>query len=98
MHNKISNTYPENFLENLVAYTPDQIEGINNITHVEFMGRISPIEKDSLYKYSTIKGLQEQLDSFVLRHGIIYYISFLDDTIIQMSKHHIELSAPPMCN
>jgi hypothetical protein len=68
--------------------TPEQHDILKKIKYGDFLGRCIPFSEKERIMLSTKEGIKNQLDNFVLPHGLIYYIKF-DNNIPSVQKRAV---------
>lgn len=66
----------QEYIINAINYTDEQREKINNTHTISFyIGGRQIQQPIDTHKYSTIEGIQQQMDEFDQIHGILYYVN-----------------------
>lgn len=65
----------QNRLMGAVNFTPEQLKDMEKIEHVIFFGYRHPFPKEDLWIFSTIEGIEHQLNKFTLSTGFVYVIT-----------------------
>lgn len=71
-----------------LTYTPEQLDYISKITHGVIFGR--QVSIGNVKRFSTIEGIEKQLDSFSSRIGLIYWLKF-SGSVPDMTKMAVEI-------
>lgn len=85
----LEDVYLEQIKQALV-FSEEDLVLIKQVGHFNFFGRTGPVTQESLKRYYTIEGIEQQLSDFQTRIGLVYLLE-IKNSQVHMSKRAVEL-------
>ena len=77
-----------------LLFSEEELDLIKKVDHFTFFGRTGPVIQETLKRYYTITGVEQQLNDFVGRVGLLYILE-IKNLQVYMRKHAVALKELP---
>lgn len=76
---------------NALQYTDEQMKVIDNVSRFGWLGRTINMNDGEIKRFSTVEGINEQINDFELRAGLLYYTVVDDNNRVFIEKKAVEI-------